>query len=63
MIVTSSLKLWGREPILVGRCNTCGVLVIINSQASLSTHAGHFVKQPCNVSLTEIILLWIGWIK
>lgn len=47
------------------RCQTDGVLLSCknNSEALLSLHAGHQLKDPVTFSLWEFFLVQIRWIK
>jgi len=57
-------KVWRpfRSPLEVCRCKADDALVT-PSQASLALHAGHHIKSPVTVSITELILIWIGVIR
>ncbi len=45
------------DPLEIRRCDTDGGLVIPSSQASLSVHAGHRVKAPTHIKVSELILI------
>lgn len=44
------------------RCQVDGRLVG-ESQAALSRHQGHTLKQPVLLSLLELLLVWVRWIR
>lgn len=50
------------ELLEVDRCATDGGLVT-NSQSSLSRHGGHMMKQPCIISIFELVLIWVRIIR
>lgn len=50
------------ELLEVDRCAVDGGLVT-NSQASLSAHGGHRMRQPVLISLFEMVLIWIRVIR
>lgn len=52
-----------RTPLSIRRCEADGGLVCVANQASLSVHAGHRVKSPVQISLLELLLIWVGVIK
>ncbi len=46
------------EVLEIDRCVVDGGLVT-NSQASLSRHFGHTMRQPVKISIVEMILIWL----
>jgi len=62
VLINQELKLPFRDPIEVFRCDTCGGLVV-GSDNSLRCHAGHYLKQPCRISLFEYLQLLLGIIR
>lgn len=46
-------------------CDRCQVdgRIVTNSQSSISGHLGHSMKQPVLLSVVEMILIWVRWIR
>lgn len=62
MIVNRTIKLPFRGKVDVYRCGTCDSIVV-HSQRSLMSHTGHRLKQPCKVTLFELLALTLGLIR
>jgi hypothetical protein len=62
MFLTKKVKRLFRKELSVSRCET-DWMVVTDSQSSLSSHGGHKVRTPVDLSLFEYILIQLGVIR